>query len=47
MDLEPGAKDSSKAGFFGKLFTTDNFVFGQTVVLVITGQMSIILKVQS
>ena len=30
MDLEPGTRDSVRAGPFGQLFRPDNFVFGQT-----------------
>ena len=29
-DLEPGTMDSVSAGPFGKLFSPDNFVFGQS-----------------
>ena len=32
MDREPGTMDSVRAGPFGQLFRTDNFVFGQTGV---------------
>ena len=35
VDLEPGTMDSVRSGPFGQLFRPDNFVFGESLVLVV------------
>ncbi|KYO35489.1 hypothetical protein Y1Q_0008055 [Alligator mississippiensis] len=39
VDLEPGTMDSVRSGPFGQIFRPDNFVFGQSVYLIILSTM--------